>query len=148
MTREVQFAVVDETHTVISFAICDVDDESSKEVVLENFINCKLVESPIEDKVKLNSHYHQGAFFYPSWVFDASSNAWIAPDPYPSDGCLHRWVENDDVQGWDRLTPFPSWTWNEEENLAYPPVEYPTDGKNYTWDEATISWVEVTLTTE
>lgn len=39
--------------------------------------------------------------------------------------------------------PYPSWTrtgsfWNA-------PIPMPEDDKHYTWDEATTSWVEVTL---
>jgi hypothetical protein len=41
--------------------------------------------------------------------------------------------------------PYPSWTLNEETCLWNPPTPTPTDNKPYMWDEATLSWVEVTL---
>jgi hypothetical protein len=46
--------------------------------------------------------------------------------------------------------PYPSWVKGEDDWEA--PVAYPTfdeeDPKYYTWDEATVSWVEITLPTE
>jgi hypothetical protein len=41
--------------------------------------------------------------------------------------------------------PYPSWALNEETCLWNPPTPTPTDNKPYMWDEATLSWVEVTL---
>jgi hypothetical protein len=41
--------------------------------------------------------------------------------------------------------PFQSWTLNETTCLWDAPTPMPTDGKRYTWDEATTSWVEVTV---
>ena len=144
MPNDKNFAVIDETDTVVTFVICDDDSEDSKNTALESSNGRFLIESPAENLVRIGAHYHNGSFFHPSWIFDESTDTFVSPVPYPTDGCLYRWVENTDWQGWDRLTPYPSWTFNEEENTAYPPVPYPTDGKDYTWDEATISWVEVT----
>jgi hypothetical protein len=42
--------------------------------------------------------------------------------------------------------PYPSWLLNEDTCLWGSPVPYPDDGNRYTWDEATISWVDVTIT--
>jgi hypothetical protein len=41
--------------------------------------------------------------------------------------------------------PFASWVLNEDTCLWDAPVAMPDDGKLYNWDEATLSWVEVTL---
>jgi hypothetical protein len=40
---------------------------------------------------------------------------------------------------------FASWVLNEDTCLWDTPVAMPDDGKVYQWDEATTSWVEVTL---
>jgi hypothetical protein len=40
---------------------------------------------------------------------------------------------------------FDSWLLNEETCLWEAPTPRPTDDKLYTWDEATISWVEVSV---
>ena len=50
-----------------------------------------------------------------------------------------------DGTGFYAPQPFPSWTLNSDSYLWEAPVAYPEDGKRYTWDEATTSWVEVTL---
>ena len=52
------------------------------------------------------------------YTYDASIDAFVAPQPYPS------WVLDANAQ------------WQA-------PVPYPTDGKMYAWDEATQSWVVV-----
>jgi len=41
--------------------------------------------------------------------------------------------------------PFASWLLNESTCRWEAPVAQPQDGKMYQWDEATLSWVEVTL---
>jgi len=42
--------------------------------------------------------------------------------------------------------PFPSWTLSDDTCLWNPPVPYPNDQTNmYSWDEATTSWVIVTI---
>jgi hypothetical protein len=53
------------------------------------------------------------------YTYDASLNAFIRPQPYPS------WTLNSQTCDWD------------------PPTPKPDDGKSYRWDEATLSWVEV-----
>lgn len=50
-----------------------------------------------------------------------------------------------DGTGFYAPQPFPSWTLNSDSYLWEAPVAMPEDGKRYTWDEATTSWVEVTL---
>ena len=55
------------------------------------------------------------------YSYDATLDAFIPPQPYPS------WVLNEDTCLWDAPTPIP------------------TDGKRYTWDEATLAWVEVSV---
>ena len=50
-----------------------------------------------------------------------------------------------DGTGFAAPQPFPSWTLNADSYLWQAPVAMPTDGKMYNWDEATTSWVEVTL---
>ena len=41
--------------------------------------------------------------------------------------------------------PYPSWLLNTNTCKWEPPIPYPNDGNLYTWDEATQSWVEVTV---
>lgn len=41
--------------------------------------------------------------------------------------------------------PYPSWNMSEETCLWSAPTPMPTDGKMYNWDEATLSWIEVTV---
>ena len=55
------------------------------------------------------------------YTYDRTNDVFYAPQPYPS---------------WKISAP--TWTWEA-------PVAMPTDGKQYSWDEATTSWVEVTL---
>ena len=55
------------------------------------------------------------------YTYDQANDVFYAPQPYPS------WTIS-----------APTWTWTA-------PVPYPTDGKVYAWDEATQSWVEVTV---
>ena len=53
------------------------------------------------------------------YTYDASKDAFISPQPYPS------WTLNEDTCQWDA------------------PVTYPDDGKLYDWNEGTTSWDEV-----
>jgi hypothetical protein len=51
-----------------------------------------------------------------------------------------------DGTGFAAPQPFPSWTLNADTYQWEAPVDMPVeDGKMFTWDEATTSWVEVTL---
>ena len=50
-----------------------------------------------------------------------------------------------DGTGFAAPKPYPSWTLNADSYLWEAPTPMPTDGKMYNWDEATTSWVEVTL---
>lgn len=52
------------------------------------------------------------------FTYDATRDAFIAPQPYPS------WVLDNFSCLWE------------------PPIPYPTDGKRYVWDEPTQSWTE------
>lgn len=50
-----------------------------------------------------------------------------------------------DGTGFAPPQPYPSWSLDLFSYLWQAPVAMPEDGKRYTWDEATTSWVEVTL---
>ena len=54
------------------------------------------------------------------YAYDATRDAFIPPQPYPS------WTLNEDTCQWDS------------------PVPYPTDDLMYSWDEETLAWVETT----
>lgn len=54
-------------------------------------------------------------------VYDKTNDVFYAQQPYPS------WTLNKDTWSWESPTP------------------YPADGKKYNWDEATTSWIEVTV---
>ena len=63
----------------------------------------------------------RGNFAGIGYTYDQSNDVFYAPQPYPS------WVLNKDT-----------WTWEA-------PVAIPEGGKPYQWDEATTSWVEITV---
>jgi hypothetical protein len=50
-----------------------------------------------------------------------------------------------DGTGFAAPQPYASWTLNEETYQWDAPTPMPTDGELYQWDEATTSWVEVTI---
>ena len=50
-----------------------------------------------------------------------------------------------DGTGFAAPQPYPSWSLDLFSYLWQAPVAMPEDGKKYSWDEATTSWVEVTL---
>ena len=50
-----------------------------------------------------------------------------------------------DGTGFAAPQPFASWTLNPDSYLWEAPTPMPIDGKRYDWDEATTSWVEITL---
>ena len=56
------------------------------------------------------------------YTFDSGRDAFIPPKPYAS------WVLNEETCNWDA------------------PVARPEDEKMYSWDEATTSWIEITIT--
>jgi hypothetical protein len=55
------------------------------------------------------------------YTYDQVLDAFISPKPYPS------WLLNTETCDWES------------------PVPYPTDGGQYTWDEASLSWILLTL---
>jgi hypothetical protein len=50
-----------------------------------------------------------------------------------------------DGEGFAAPQPYPSWSLDLYSYLWQAPVAMPEDDKRYTWDEATTSWVEVTI---
>ena len=50
-----------------------------------------------------------------------------------------------DGVGFAAPKPFESWSLNQDTYIWEAPTPMPTDGKIYNWDEATTSWVEVTI---
>jgi len=50
-----------------------------------------------------------------------------------------------DGTGFAAPKPFESWALNQDTYIWEAPTPMPTDGKIYNWDEATTSWVEVTI---
>jgi hypothetical protein len=50
-----------------------------------------------------------------------------------------------DGEGFAPPQPYPSWSLDLFSYQWQAPVAYPEDDKKYSWDEATTSWVEVTL---
>jgi len=56
------------------------------------------------------------------YVYDAQRNAFISPKPYAS------WILNENTCQWNA------------------PVAMPIDEKRYVWDEATINWLEISIT--
>tara|TARA_B110000285_G_scaffold216297_1_gene263467 strand:- start:1345 stop:1716 length:372 start_codon:yes stop_codon:yes gene_type:complete len=68
----------------------------------------------IDTKAPLRKNYAGVGYTY-----DASKDAFIAPQPYPS------WTLDDDTCLWE------------------PPTARPDDGKMYDWDEDNTQWVEI-----
>jgi hypothetical protein len=56
------------------------------------------------------------------YVYDAQRNAFISPKPYAS------WILNESTCQWNA------------------PISMPIDEKRYVWDEATINWLEISIT--
>ena len=86
---------------------------------------------------------------FPSWTWDDTANAWVAPVPKPVNGPPSWW--NEQTQEWVEITDpnlmplkplgFDSWTWSAEENSWVPPVAKPESDVPLKWDEATLSWI-------
>jgi len=55
------------------------------------------------------------------YTYDKTNDVFYTPQPYPS------WT-----------IAAPAWIWTA-------PTPHPTDGSQYTWDEATKSWIQVTV---
>lgn len=54
-------------------------------------------------------------------------------------------VKQDVVKAQWAENGYASWVFDEATCTFNPPVPMPQDGKPYRWDEATLSWVEITL---
>jgi hypothetical protein len=52
---------------------------------------------------------------------------------------------NADLDAFVPPKPYASWVLDNTEATWVAPVARPDDGKMYNWDEATLSWVEITL---
>jgi hypothetical protein len=89
---------------------------------------------------------------FPSWTWDEAANYWVPPVVKPTDSPT--WW-NEDTQSWvaihnAELIPhkpkdFDSWTWSESANAFVAPVPKPTTDGIHQWDEASQTWVTVTL---
>jgi len=119
------------------FAKC-VDGKVDRVIVAEpEFFDTYVDDSPgqwIQTSYNTYGGIHYGADGQPDggvalrgnyagigYTYDQANDVFYAPQPYPS------WTIS-----------APTWLWQ-------PPVPYPTDGNNYVWDEATTSWVAITL---
>jgi hypothetical protein len=59
---------------------------------------------------------------------------------------VEKTLKQDAVKAQWAVSPnWASWTFNENTCQYDPPTPKPTDGKFYRWDEATTTWVEITL---
>lgn len=89
------------------------------------------------------------------WIqtsYNTRGNVHYGPDNTPDSGVALRGNYAGIGYTYDRANdvfyapqPYPSWTLNESTWTWAAPTPYPTDGKAYRWDEATTSWVEITV---
>jgi hypothetical protein len=71
----------------------------------------------------------------------------VEPGYYHAFGVPYAYADGVVTGTWSvqkRPQPYPSWTWVDGQGWVAP-VPMPTDGKDYNWDEATQSWVEITV---
>ena len=69
---------------------------------------------------------------FSSFVLNEETATWEAPIPYPLDGKLYYWSE--DELNWQEFVI------TEEETTFVPRPSYPEDGNLYIWDEESFTW--------
>lgn len=136
---ESTYAVIDNTNTVIAFAVCEDNNEGSYDVVKEVYGVDLLVKCEPSPLYRIGSHHKDGQIYPKSFILNEDGQ-WVHPIENPNDGNIYEWIENEDAGFWSQLTPFPSWTWDPVERITTPPTPEPNDGE-YIWNEETLSWV-------
>ena len=109
------FAEIDENNKVVRVLVVDNSQEHRGQEFLANDLG--LGGTWIQTSY---NHNFRGRFAGTGYTYDPVNDVFIEPSPFPS--------------------------WSLDSNFNWqPPVAEPTDGKVYSWDEATTSWVEITV---
>jgi hypothetical protein len=118
------FARLNETNTVISVevvnneVITDIDGNEQEQVGVD-FLTQHNGGVGWYKQTSYNGTFRKN-YAGIGYTYDATRDAFIAPQPYPS------WTLNEDNCQWDS------------------PVPYPDDDKRYEWNEETTNWKEIT----
>ena len=106
------FAELDDSNIVKQVIVVSDDNEADGENWCKNFLGGNWKQTSYNGNIRKN-------FASIGFTYDASKDAFIPPQPYPS------WVLDESTCQWK------------------PPVGYPTDGKTYGWVESAKSWKEI-----
>lgn len=118
------FAELDADNVVLRVIVVGNADTANESGVEVGSIGAAFCESLLGGTWKQTSYNGNIRKHYAGigYTYDAGRDAFIATQPYPS------WTLDKNAD-WQAPTPLP------------------TAGKRYDWDEATLSWVDVNLTT-
>ena len=115
------FAKLDENNVVVFVAVGTEQDEENELTSRTGYVWKRTSYNTYGGQHLLVGIPFRKNYAGIGYTYDAQRDAFIPPKPYAS------------------------WTLNEDSCLWQPPVARPTDGNMYDWDEATLSWIEVTL---
>ena len=122
------FAELDQDNTVLQVIVVsnsDVNNLPFPESEPVGIAFCQSLLGPdtlwAQTSYNANFRYNYAGIGYTFDPTPAPNGAFIPPKPYPS------WLLNTNIFQWE------------------PPVPYPSDGGLYEWDEATQSWVLVSI---
>jgi hypothetical protein len=117
------FAQLDENNVVTQVIVVANKDTADANGVEKEHIGAAFCERLLGGTWKQTSYNGSMRKRYAGigFTYNADLDAFVPPKPYAS------WVLNNETADWDA------------------PVAKPEDDKMYTWDEATLSWVEVTV---
>lgn len=117
------FAQLDENNVVTQVIVVANKDTADANGVEKEHIGAAFCERLLGGTWKQTSYNGNMRKRYAGigFTYNADLDAFVPPKPYAS------WVLNNETADWDA------------------PVAKPEDDKMYTWDEATLSWVEVTV---
>jgi hypothetical protein len=117
------FAELDNNNVVLRVIVVsnnELLDESGQESEAKGIAFCQSLFGGEWKQTSYNASFRKN-YAGIGYSYNADLDAFIPPQPYPS------WLLNQTTATWEA------------------PVPMPTDGKVYTWDEATTSWVEMSL---
>jgi hypothetical protein len=126
------FALLDE-NSIVTFVTVGRDEDDGKEAEL----------SARTGQVYKQTSYNTrgGVYYLPNSNTPGPDQSKAFRKNYAGIGYTYDEI----IDGFIPPKPYPSWLLNTTTGLWDAPVPYPADGKMYEWDEATQSWVEVTM---
>ena len=118
------FAELDENNVVLRVIVVDNKNTSDEYGVENESIGIEFCHNLLGGTWKQTSYNNKIRKNYAGigYTYDSSRDAFISPKPFNS------WVLNETTCQWESPTPMPT-----------------VEDKTYYWDEATTSWVEVTV---